>query len=79
MDGFVSKKPRVKDTGPSLEVFKPAPRISPLPLPPEAEAKVESLDEPEELLDDRDEFLDEHWERNAPKRKEFRTSFVCYM
>jgi Rieske Fe-S protein len=66
MDGFVVKKPRVKEVEvSSLEVFKPAPRIAPVEF-------VVKHDDIEELDDDRDEFLNDEWERKAEKRKEHR-------
>lgn len=86
MDGFVVKKPRIKESEKPrpLEVFKPPPRIVPVvasvPSPvlapasagDERDVKVDVEDLLEEELDDRDEALDQHWQENAQKRQEFR-------
>jgi CRISPR/Cas system endoribonuclease Cas6 (RAMP superfamily) len=69
MDGFVVKKARVKES-PSLEVFKPPPRISPVIVDLCPEKNDTGMREEE--LDDHDEFFNEHWEKNAQKRKEHR-------
>ncbi len=79
MDGFVTKKARVKPrvavvvprpTGTRPETAVAAPSRVASPPPQTAEEAVDDVEE--EDISDRDEAFDRYWEERAGKRKEVR-------